>query len=87
MTGRMEELELKTDLKTRYMDDVRKIMAAIRRGIVYRNFKLTHCPEKEATDQFRSPERITADILVEIMNEQMPGIKFTSEIREDFPDE
>ena len=78
---------LKTDLKTRYMDDIRKIMSAIRKGTVYRNSKLTHCPEKEAADQYRSPERITADILVEIMNEQMPGIKFTSEIREDFPDE
>ena len=87
MTGRMEELGLKTDLKTRYMDDIRKIMSALRKGTVYRNSKLTHSHEKGATDQFRSPERITADILVEIMNEQMPGINFTSEIREDFPDE
>ena len=87
MTGRMEELGLKTALKTRYMDDIRKIMSAIRRGTVYRNSKLTHCPEKEAADQLRYPKRITADIQVELMNEQMPGIKFTSEIREDFPDE
>merc|ERR1711895_197308 len=69
------------------MDDIRKNMSAIRKGTVYTNFKLTHCPEKEAADQYRSPERKTADILVEIMNEHMPGIKFTSEIREDFPDE
>ena len=81
MTGRMEELGLKTALKTRYMDDIRKIMSAIRKGTVYRNSKLIHCPEKEVADQHRSAERITADILVEIMNEQMPGIKFTSEIR------
>merc|ERR1711888_156066 len=49
----MEELGLKTALKTRYMDDVRKTMAAIKRGIVYRNFKLGHCPIKELADQLR----------------------------------
>ena len=52
---------------------------------MYRNIRLIHCPEKEAADQQRSEERITAYILVE--NEQMPDIRFTSEIVEDFPDE
>merc|ERR1712030_184379 len=85
MTKRLSELLLKTNLLIKYMDDIRKLLQAIKSGTVYKDGKLGYCREKDILDRNKSDERITADLLLEIMNELLPGIKFTAEIGEEFP--
>ena len=87
MTKRLSELRLKTNLLIRYMDDIRKLLRAIKSGTVYKEGKLGYCREKDILDRNKSDERITADLLLEIMNELLPGIQFTAEIGEEFPGE
>ena len=85
MTKRLLELQLKIKLFIRYMDDVRKFLRAIKSGTIYKDGKLGYCREKDILDRSKSDERIKADLLLEIMNELLPGIKFTAEIGEEFP--
>ena len=87
MTKRLSELRLKVNLLIRYMDDIRKLLQAIKSGTVYKDGKLGYCREKDILDRSKSDERITADLLLEIMNELLPGIQFTAEIGEEFPGE
>ena len=87
MTKKLMELRLKVNLLVRYMDDIRKSLQAIKSGTVYKGGKLGYCREKDILDRNKSDERITADLLLEIMNEMLPGIQFTAEIGEEFPGE
>ena len=87
MKQRLLDLQLAVKLLIRYMDDVRKFLRAIKSGTIYKDGKLGYCREKDILDRNKSDERITADLLLEIMNEILPGIKFTAEIGEEFPSE
>ena len=72
----------------RYMDDIRAFLHAIRAGWRMWDGRLCFCEEWKMEDMKdgKSATRRTAEILLNIMNQVMPFIKFTMEIGEDFID-
>ena len=64
MTRRLKELILKTNLLTRYMDDIRKSLQAVKGGTVYKEGKLVYCREKDIEDRNKSDEKITSDLII-----------------------
>ena len=83
--SRLKKFDLVTDLHIRYIDDIKVITS-----------KLTIIDEKLEIDNEKAGEdmkskdpgaRATARFLREVMDEAIDGIKFTTEIQEDFEDE
>ena len=72
----------------RYMDDIRAFLHAIRAGCRLWEGRLCYCEEWRMEDlkDGKSATRRTAEILLAIMNQVMPFLKFMMEIGEDFID-
>ena len=72
----------------RYMDDIRAFLHAIRAGWRMWDGRLCFCEEWKMEDMKdgKSATRRTAEILLNLMNQIMPFLKFTMEIGEDFID-
>ena len=88
--GKWKELmtinNIKRDLEDRYMDDIRVILMAIRLGWRWHEGGLFFCSEWEREDQMagKTVENITAEILIQSMNDILSFLRFTKEVADDF---
>ena len=85
---RMAENNIAIITGVRYMDDICAFLYAIREGWRLWEGRLCYCEEwrKEDMKAGKSATRRTAEIILQLMNQIMPSLKFTMEIGEDFVD-
>ena len=74
--------------KSRYMDDIRNFMYALKAGWRWFDGELcyTETWRKEDMEAGLSPTKRTANVMIDSMNSIMSFLKFTQEIGEDFQD-
>ena len=79
---------IKINKKNRYMDDIRAFLKTIREGWRWVDGGLcfTKAWEQEDRNSGTSAARMSAEILVGMMNDVFPFLNFTIELGEDFPD-
>ena len=72
----------------RYMDDIRAFLKALKEGWRWVEGSLCHTMEWELEDKQagKSPSRMSAEVMISMMNDVFPFLKFTIELGEDFPD-
>ena len=83
-----EQNNIKIGKKNRYMDDIRAFLKALREGWRWVDGSLCHTKEWELEDKAsgKSSSRRSAEVLIAMMNDIFPFLRFTIELGEDFPD-
>ena len=84
----LEELEVKTMVDLRYMDDLRYVLGSIRFGWRFCEGRLMFrkCWEKEEKEMGISKEAKTASVMLDIQNSIFACLKFEMETPEMFPE-
>ena len=83
----LTENGIEVEISARYIDDIRDILRAIRRGVVWNGKQLVIDEQQKVEDERRNvtPTKKTSEVLNSIMNYVHKNLHFTMEINEDFP--
>ena len=78
---------VQVEIATRYIDDIRNLLRAIRRGVKWNGKQLMYDEQQKFEDDSRdvTPTQKTSEILSSIMNHVHKNLHFTMETAEDFP--